>query len=331
MNLKMNIHSLTRFLVLFLAFSCLSIQLEAQLRVGFYCDTCPSAERIVNEEVMKGFINDKGIAPGLVRMHFHDCFVRGCDGSVLIDSTSANTAEKDSPANNPSLRGFEVIDNIKTRLEAECKGVVSCADILAFAARDSVAITRGQRYDVPSGRRDGRVSLASEVLQNVPGFTFNVTQLTQSFANKNLTQEEMVTLSGAHTIGRSHCTSFNNRLFNFSGTNGPDPTLDSKYAGQLQQQCPQGSTNSSMVVPMDPRSPFISDVNYYQDVLANKGLFTSDQTLLTDSNTANEVNQNARNQFLWMRKFAAAMVNMGQIEVLTGTNGEIRANCRVIN
>lgn len=56
--------------------------------------------------------------------------------------------------------------------------------------------TGGLGYDVPSGRKDGIVSLASEALTNLPPPTFNADQLTQFFANKGLTQEEMVTLSG---------------------------------------------------------------------------------------------------------------------------------------
>ncbi|GKV25480.1 hypothetical protein SLEP1_g34917 [Rubroshorea leprosula] len=314
-------------LVIFLVWG----SVHSQLQVGFYTSTCGLAEFIVKQEVRNGFMKDRGVAAGLVRMHFHDCFVRGCDASVLLDSTSSNTAEKDSPANNPSLRGFEVIDKAKARLEAMCKGVVSCADIVAFAARDSVEIVGGLGYDVPAGRRDGGVSLASDTATNLPPPTFNVNQLTQLFANKGLTQEEMVTLSGAHTIGRSHCTSFSNRLYNFSGTSKQDPSLDASYAATLKQQCPAGSTDPNLVVPMKPSNPNVIDAGYYVDVLANRGLFTSDQTLLTDTATANQVNQNAMSPQAWKAKFAAAMVKMGQIGVLTGSAGEIRSNCRVIN
>ncbi|GMH09073.1 hypothetical protein Nepgr_010913 [Nepenthes gracilis] len=308
-----------------------AFHLKAHLQVGFYDQSCGLAELIVKDEVRKGLMKDVGFAAGLIRMHFHDCFIRGCDGSVLIDSTALNIAEKDSSINNPSLRGFEIIDNAKARIEAICKGVVSCADILALAARDSVQMVGGFCYDVPTGRKDGRVSLAVETFANLPPPTADVNQLTQIFANKGLTQEEMVTLSGAHTIGRSHCTSFNYRLYNFSTENGQDPTLDAAYATQLKQQCPQGSTNASLVVPMDPISPFVLDSGYYMNILFNRGLFSSDQALSKDSTTAIQVNQNARNPCLWRSKFASAMVKLGQVGVLTGNAGEIRANCRVIN
>ncbi|KAK4571021.1 hypothetical protein RGQ29_029745 [Quercus rubra] len=322
---KLNFVSITFIVVLL----CQSV--HSQLQIGFYRNSCSLVELIVKDVVRDSFIRDHGVAAGLVKLHFSDCFVRGCDASVLIDSTPSNKAEKDSPTNNQSLQGFAVIDNVKAKLEDICKGVVSCADIIAFAARDSIEITGGLGYDVPSGRRDGKISLASDTFTNLPTPSFNVDQLTQIFAKKGFTQEEMVTLSGAHTIGRSHCTSFSYRLYNFNGTKGQDPSLDLIYASWLKRLCPQGNTNPNLVVPMDPSSPGSTDVGYYINVLANRGLFTSDQTLMTNTAAANQMNQSKRNPLLWRSKFAAAMVKMGQLDVLTGNVGEIRSNCRVIN
>ncbi|PVH33321.1 hypothetical protein PAHAL_9G627600 [Panicum hallii] len=247
-----------------------------------------------------------------------------CRGATLLESTPDNTAERDSPVN-----------NAKARLEDACPGVVSCADILAFAARDSVELSGGPRYDVPGGRRDGTVSMASEVPDNIPAPTFNLDQLTQSFAAKGLTQEDMVTLSGAHTIGRAHCTAFSDRLYNFSATGAADPALDPPFLAQLQHACPAtgpgGGVDPGLVVPMEPRTPYALDTLYYWGVLRGRGLFASDQALLASAPTAAQVRQSAYGSYPWKQKFAAAMVKMGQIQVLTGSSGQIRAKCSAVN
>jgi peroxidase len=58
-----------------------------------------------------------------------------------LDSTSAFDSEKKAGPNKNSIRGFEVIDQIKLEVDKVCgRPVVSCADILAVAARDSVVV-----------------------------------------------------------------------------------------------------------------------------------------------------------------------------------------------
>jgi peroxidase len=259
---------------------------------------------------------------------------QGCDASVLLDSTLGNPAEKENIANNPSLRGYEVIDEAKAELEAQCPQTVSCADIIAFAARDSAYKVGGINYKVESGRRDGRVSLIDEPTQNLPPPVFDAKQLEDNFARKGLSLDEMVTLSGAHSIGVSHCSSFSTRLYTFNATHPQDPSMDPNFAKELKSKCPPPPSSGNgpdPTVPLDVLTPNKLDNKYYKDLKNHHGLLTSDQTLLSSSATAGIVRNNARNDAAWANKFAAAMVKMGSIDVLTGKQGEVRKNCRVVN
>ena len=115
---------------------------EAQVVVmGAYNETCPQAEDVVFKEMTAIVAEKPHLAGAVLRLFSLDCFVDGCEGSILLDSTAGNTAEKDAPLNR-GVRGYEVVDAIKAKLDAACPGVVSCADALALAARDSIRLVR---------------------------------------------------------------------------------------------------------------------------------------------------------------------------------------------
>ncbi|XP_020094673.1 peroxidase 5-like [Ananas comosus] len=291
------------------------------------CNTL--AQVIVKDEVTKAFNANSTVAPALLRLHFHDCFVRGCDGSVLLDSTPDNTAEKDAPPNK-TLRGFEIIDAIKQRLENStiCAGKVSCADILTYASRDSVVLAGGPFWPVTAGRKDGIISRANET-SALPSPRLNLTGLLANFAANNLTEDDLIALSGAHTIGHAHCGSFSNRLYSFNATTPQDPSLNSTYAGQLKESCPVGNLNST--VPMDPVTPDKFDTTYYSDVLLNEGLFQSDAALLSTPSTADKVRLYAGNTTAFNDDFVNSIIKMGAIAPPAGSYGEVRVNCRVVN
>ncbi|KAK4390930.1 Peroxidase 12 [Sesamum angolense] len=121
----------------------------------YYDSSCPKLESIVRKQLKKVFKNDIGQAAGLLRLHFHDCFVQGCDSSVLLDGSASGPSEQAAPPN-LSLRAeaFRIIDDLRRRVHDKCGRVVSCADILALAARDAVFLSGGPDYEVPLGRRD---------------------------------------------------------------------------------------------------------------------------------------------------------------------------------
>ncbi|WOG98806.1 hypothetical protein DCAR_0418151 [Daucus carota subsp. sativus] len=314
-------------------FVCAVLNLaDAQgLKVGYYEKTCPSVEKIVKQATAKFISRAPTLAAPLLRMHFHDCFVRGCDGSILLNSTKDNLAEKDAPPN-LSLRGYQVIDGVKTAVESKCPGVVSCADILALVARDAVSMLKGPvpYWKVPLGRRDGRVSIMLDTLTNLPPPFFDISQLKSSFASKGLNVKDLVVLSGGHTIGTSHCSSFTGRLYNFTGKGDMDPSLDSEYAVNLKKKCKPSDVNT--LVEMDPGSFKTFDEEYYTLVAKRRGLFNSDAALLDDKETRDYVKLQATTQgYTFFKDFGVSMVKMGNIGVLTGAAGEIRKSCAFVN
>ncbi|KAK7852420.1 peroxidase 5, partial [Quercus suber] len=193
-SLRVTMATIKFFLVIFVTMSMMVTMSLAMpsLQVGYYQSTCPSAENIVRNTVNKAVSSNPGLAAGLIRMHFHDCFVRGCDASVLLDSTPGNPVERDSPTKCP---------------------------------------------------------------QNVG--------------------------------------------------NGNGPT-----------------------VPLDVVTPYRLDNQYYKNLKNHYGLLNSDQSLLSSPSTVGIVKNNARQGETWAYKFGAAMLKMGYVEVLTGSQGEIRKNCR---
>ncbi|KAK6151836.1 hypothetical protein DH2020_014471 [Rehmannia glutinosa] len=281
-------------------------------------------ESIVTNVVKEAVSKDKTVPAALLRLHFHDCFIRGCDGSVLLESKGGKKAEKDGPPN-ISLHAFYVIENAKKAVEDACPGIVSCADILALAARDSVVLSGGPRWDVPKGRKDGRTSKATETKQ-LPSPTFNISQLQHSFSLRGLSLEDLVALTGGHTLGFSHCSSFQNRIHNFNSTHDVDPTLHPSFAASLKNICPINNKVKNAGTSMDP-SPTTFDNTHYKLILQGKTLFSSDQALLTTPKTRNLVYKFATSKKAFHTAFANSMIKMSSI------NGgqEVRKNCRVVN
>ncbi|CAN6340515.1 unnamed protein product [Urochloa humidicola] len=299
---------------------------QSPLQYNFYSNSCPQAEATVRN-VTEGIIaNDRTMGAAFVRLFFHDCFVRGCDASILLDPTSSNPqVEKKAIA----LRGYDAVNKIKAAVESVCPGVVSCADILAFAARDTAIVSGGfASFDMPSGRRDGVVSNFFDVLQNIPSPILKLQDLINNFAAKGLSVDDLVTLSGAHSFGQAHCSFFNGRLYPTV-----DPTMNATFAAALKTVCPPpGSNGGDPVVNNNGvTDPNVLNNQYYSNMVNGQVLFVSDQQLMSSNYTAAKVANNSADAATWMGQFAAALVKMGGIQVLTGTAGQVRKYCNVVN
>uniref|UniRef100_A0ACD5YYR7 Uncharacterized protein n=1 Tax=Avena sativa TaxID=4498 RepID=A0ACD5YYR7_AVESA len=298
---------------------------SAQLSSTFYDTSCPNALSTIKSAVTAAVSSEARMGASLVRLHFHDCFVDGCDGSVLLADTGSFVGEQGAIPNNASIRGMDVIDNIKTQVEAVCKQTVSCADILAVAARDSVVALGGPSWTVPLGRRDS--TSATGNTGDLPAPTSSLAQLQAAFSKKNLDTTDMVALSGAHTIGQAQCKNFRSRIY------GGDTNINAAFATSLQANCPQatGGSGDSSLAPLDTKTPNAFDNSYYNNLLSQKGLLHSDQVLFNNGTTDNTVRNFASSASAFTGAFTTAMIKMGNISPLTGTQGQIRLSCSKVN
>ncbi|CAL4921667.1 unnamed protein product [Urochloa decumbens] len=308
-----------------------------QLSTGYYDGSCPHVYDTVRRVIQEARTGDPRIPASLLRLHFHDCFVTGCDGSLLLDETLTMRSEKAAGPNDGSVRGFPVVDDIKAALEEACPGVVSCADILALAAEISVELAGGPYWRVMLGRRDG-MAADFDGAQNLPDPKESLRDLKKKFADLGLDDTDFVALQGAHTIGRAQCLTIQDRLYNFSNTEQPDPTLDHAYLAELRQRCPAAAAGNrdTALNDLDPATPDTFDNSYYANIERNRGLIRSDQAMLSapeegSESTAPIVRRFASSKAQFFQSFATAMIKMGNIAPLTGSMGEVRRSCRAVN
>ncbi|EFJ26948.1 hypothetical protein SELMODRAFT_96952 [Selaginella moellendorffii] len=314
------------------------------LASNYYAHSCPGVEEIARAVLEEAVGRDGRVGASLLRLHFHDCFVSGCDGSILLDATPELQSEKAATPNRNSARGFEVIDAIKAAVERECEGVVSCADLLAIAARDSVVLSGGHPWEVLLGRRDSLEPNFKGANTDIPAPNSTLSQLIAAFANKGLSTADMVTLSGSHTVGFSRCSSFTQRLYDHQRSGSPDPDLDPELLRHLQRLCPRGG-DANAIAMLDVYSPARFDNSYFANLQLRRGVLSSDQALLTvlsPSSSSENLSEDslvsgvlveayAYDESRFLEAFGEAMVKLGSIAPLTGDRGEVRRDCRVVN
>ncbi|XP_010547947.1 PREDICTED: putative Peroxidase 48 [Tarenaya hassleriana] len=320
------------------------------LQYDYYRESCPSAERIIRRAVGELQNARPSVAPSLIRLLFHDCFIEGCDASILLDPDESFDSEKDSPPNQ-SLKGFDVIDTIKEELEDVCPGIVSCSDLLALAARESVLLMGGPFYPLYTGRKDSLVAFGEMATYDIPSPQADLSEILANFASRGFDARETVSLLGAHSIGITHCQFFENRLYNFSGTGKPDPSLDPVLLQELKTKCqpenpspaplpspytasapsyPKNTTDQDQIISMtfgDDSAGGSFGTRYFRRLLRNRGLLFADQQLTAREETAIWVKAYASAPLLFRRDFAISMMRLSNLHVLTGPLGQVRRNC----
>ncbi|CAH8360718.1 unnamed protein product [Eruca vesicaria subsp. sativa] len=178
---------------------------------------------VMKEEIRR--VVTKGKAAGVLRLVFHDAGtfelddnIGGINGSIVY--------ELERPENAGLKRSLKVLEKAKVKVD-EIQPV-SWADMIAVAGSEAVSMCGGPTIPVVIGRLD---SMKPDPEDKLPPESLNASGLKQCFQRKGFSTQELVALSGAHTIG--------------SKGFGDPFTFDNAYYKILLQK-PWSSTTSKM-------------------------------------------------------------------------------------
>ncbi|MCO5573418.1 hypothetical protein L7F22_027189 [Adiantum nelumboides] len=299
-----------------------------QLSIDFYKASCPQVEQVIEHKMQAILQRDPAQAAGILRIMFHDCFVQGCDASILLEEP---VTEQIATPNNASIRAssLRVLDEIKEAVEAECPEIVSCADTIILSTKIAVSLVGGPSIPMETGRRDS-ISAASNqtVVNNIPPPTLNITALKQNFQNHGLDIKDLVSLSGGHSIGQAHC-----RFVDPQITPTVSTDLNMGFAFNLSRIClpANNPAKTGLTVHLDFITKDLFDNAYFKNVMAKVAIFHTDAALLNASDTMQLVQQYAEDQALFFEQFSLSMIKMSKLGVLTGEQGVIRKKCTTPN
>lgn len=186
------------------------------------------------------------------------------------------------------------------------------------------------------GRKDSLESSFSGANLFIPAPNSSLETLINNFKQQGLDIEDLVVLSGSHTIGRARCLSFRQRIYETKQEYHHAYDRYKRYTTFrriLQSICPVTGRDDKFA-PLDFQTPKRFDNQYFINIIEGKGLLGSDNVLISqdlDGRIRKQVWGYASNEKLFFDSFAKSMIKMGNINVLTGSEGEIRRNCRFVN
>ncbi|KAL2339218.1 hypothetical protein Fmac_013664 [Flemingia macrophylla] len=298
-----------------------------QLSYDYYKFSCPNLESIIESELLSLFLTDATAPAAFLRLMFHDCQVQGCDASILLDSNYLNYSSEMISSRNFGIRNRESISHIKSILEEECPGQVSCADIIVLAAKESVLLSGGPNIEIPLGRKDSRTYSVLEADAKLPSPTITVDEFISIFVSKGMNIEESVSILGAHTLGVGHCLNIVGRLYDSRQRD----KMDFGFEASLRLACPTEIPLTNLTVVPNDMTPVIFDNQYYRDIIAGRSLFGIDSSISRDLRTAPFVIRFAMDQNYFFKAFSSAFVKLSLNNVLTDVLGDVLRHCNQLN